>query len=319
MLDPNREPTYPTIKALGGHIVDLRRFVYADTKEWSATNPSIARDPKGNYVIAIRSSNYVITPTGALHVTTGGMIASNVWFAELDKDFKINNLRKIDVSKIPTKLERGLEDPKLFWRDGHWQFTAVMLEEHTPRARMAIAHLDKKATKVTEMQTFPGIDYRRPEKNWSTPNEINPNFDFIYGPNATVKDGILTTYMSDTPEISALRGNTNLLRLQDKTYLAVCHRMWGEERSIFNPNTFASYRGYDREYVHYFCQYSYEGKIIALSKGFHFFHRGVEFAGGLSETKEDFLISYGSQDVSSHIAFLNKETVLKSLVPIRYS
>jgi predicted GH43/DUF377 family glycosyl hydrolase len=44
---------------------------------------------------------------------------------------------------------------------------------------------------------------------------------------------------------------------------------------------------------------------------------GVEFAAGLCEQGDNFLISYGSKDVSSHIASMQKETVMKSLQPIR--
>jgi predicted GH43/DUF377 family glycosyl hydrolase len=44
---------------------------------------------------------------------------------------------------------------------------------------------------------------------------------------------------------------------------------------------------------------------------------GVEFAAGLCEQGDDFLVSYGSKDVSCHIASMPKETVLKSLQPIR--
>jgi hypothetical protein len=35
-------------------------------------------------------------------------------------------------------------------------------------------------------------------------------------------------------------------------------------------------------------------------------------------TDKEFVISYGSKDVSSHLAFMSKELVLKSLVPITY-
>lgn len=309
---------YPTIHELGGHIKDLRRLVRPDDKHWSATNPSIAKGKKG-YSIAIRSSNYVITPDGSYTVTTpNDTIKSQFWFAELDKDFKLKDLRQIDTSKLDVPIIRGLEDPKLFWAGDHWKFTAVMMEQHTPVARMVIGDLDKKATKVVSLKKFEGIDYKRPEKNWMVPPDENSHFDFIYGPNAVVKDGVLHTYMTDNKEISALRGNTNLLDLQDGTYLAVVHRMFGKTLNTFSRQSFGTVHSHERQYVHYFARYNQLGHILSLSKGFHFYQTGVEFAAGIVSYEKDFVISYGSKDVSSHLAFISKDKVLKSLVEIEY-
>ena len=72
-----------------------------------------------------------------------------------------------------------------------------------------------------------------------------------------------------------------------------------------------------RFYVHYFAQYDQKGMIQKISKGFIFEKMGVEFAAGLCEQGKNFLISYGSKDVSCHIASLPKEIVLKSLHPVK--
>ena len=92
--------------------------------------------------------------------------------------------------------------------------------------------------------------------------------------------------------------------------------MFGKADTIWVPQTFGTVNTYLRQYVHYFAQYDNIGRIIAISKGFNFFHYGVEFAAGLVEHKDDFVISWGKKDISSHIAFLPKSTVLKSLMPI---
>jgi hypothetical protein len=309
---------YPTIDDLGGSIIDLRRLIKPDDKKWSATNPCIAKGKKG-FSIAIRSSNYVITPDGAYTVTTANeTIKSQFWFADLDKEFKLKNLRMIDVSGLDVPIVRGLEDPKLFWAGDHWKFTAVMMETHTPVARMVVGDLDKKATKVLSIEKFEGIDYKRPEKNWMVPPTPNENFDFIYGPNAVVKNGVLSTYLTDNKEISALRGNTNLLDLQDGTYLSVVHRMFGKTSNTFSRQTFGTVHSHERNYVHYFARYNQLGHILSLSKGFNFYQPGVEFAAGIVSYEKDFVISYGSKDVSSHLAFLSQDKVLKSLVQVDY-
>jgi predicted GH43/DUF377 family glycosyl hydrolase len=68
-----------------------------------------------------------------------------------------------------------------------------------------------------------------------------------------------------------------------------------------------------RHYVHFFANYDQTGKLIKISKGFVFEHLGTEFAAGIVEQGDDFLISYGSKDVSSHIARIKKSTVLQGL------
>ena len=314
-----REQDVPLITEIGGTTHQIRRLVNPDDQLWSATNPSIGVSPKGNYAVMLRSSNYVIMPTGEYRVTTNGTIRSTVWFSELDKDFMIKELKQVDVSDLGVKIERGLEDPKLFWRDGSWHFTCVTMEkDHTPIARMATCRLDTKKMKAFDFVKYPGIDQKRPEKNWSVPYEPNPNFDFIYGPNATIKNNVLTTHMTENENISALRGNTNLVKLDDGTYLGVVHRMFGKAETVWVQQTFGTVNGYIRRYVHYFAQYDNYGKIIAISKGFNFFHSGVEFAAGLVEHKKDLLISWGKKDISSHIASIPKATVLKSLLPLEY-
>lgn len=310
----------PSIRNVGGRIYDVRRLVDPDDQLWSATNPSIGYHPKKGFVVAIRSSNYVILPNGTYHVTNGGQIKSQVWFSELDKDFKCKNLRKIDLSGAPFPIERGLEDPKLFWRDGAWYFTCVVMEkEHTEVARMAIARLDAKCTKVVSVEKFAGVDALRPEKNWMVPfHEPSPEFDFIYGPNATIKDGMLSTWMTDTKAINQLRGNTNLWELGDGTYLAVCHRTYFKREAVWVPTTFGTQNAVLRDYHHFFVRFNSEGFIESLSKPFNFVSPGVEFAAGLVIKDKKVYVSFGRADVSSHIAELPLETVLESLHPVEY-
>lgn len=315
---PKLHTDYPNIKALGGYVVDVRRLIDPNNKNWSAFNPSIANHPRKGYAMTVRSSNYVITERGEYKVVDGGTIKSQVWFSELDKNLKLKNLRKIDFSGIEPKLSRGLEDAKLFVRDGKWMFSAVVLEENIPKARIAVATLDARATKVTDLELFPSVDAGRVEKNWMISPDPNPYFDFIYGPNQIVKDDQMITWMTDHPNISALRGGSNLMSMGDGSYLAVTHRMFGKQDSFFQPETFGMTHTDHREYVHYFVKYDEKGIIRAMSDGFIFYKPGVEFAAGLTTRKREILVSFGREDVSSHIAVLPYETVLKSLRPIMY-
>lgn len=310
----------PNITQLGGHIVDLARYVNNNTN-WGATNPSIGYQPNKGLVVALRSSNYIINAQGNYQIVEGKHFMSKVYFSELDKDLKMRKLREIDLSDIDHDLPRGVEDAKLFWRDGSWNFTCVVpgLPESGKRAaRMAIAKLDHKCTKVIDFQKFPGPDPGTPEKNWMVPYEPNPNFDWIYGPNAIVKNHKLTSYMTDHPTTTQLRGSSNLHKLGDNTYIAVLHKKYLNRQQEINRVTFASDTQVSMRYVHMFGRYDTKGNLLEISKPFIFSKPGVEFAAGLTMRGKDFLISFGRNDVSSHIAVLPVRTVFESLQAIEY-
>jgi hypothetical protein len=310
-MSTNLERTYPTINQLGGVIHNVRRLVDPNIKEWSATNLSIGYHKSTGYIGMFRSGNYVITEQGEYKVVVEGLIKSRIYISELNPaTYKLTNVRLLDVKNLSKKgeIRRGLEDPKVFYRDGAWHFTAVTMEKgHTEKARMAICRLNKDLTEIESFEKLLGIDGIRPEKNWMTTYDRSPYFDWVYGTNALVKENVLTTYLQDNDQIAGLRGSSNLHLLKDGTYLAVVHRMW--TRVVMNHTL--------RFYVHYFANYDERGKIIGISKGFIFEQMGVEFAAGLCEQGDNFLVSYGSKDVSSHIASIPKETVLKSLQLIR--
>jgi hypothetical protein len=301
----------PTIHQLGGEIKNVRRLADPNVKEWSATNLSIGYHKSTGYIGMLRSGNYIITPSGGYQLVTGDIIRSKIYISELDpKTYKLTNLRMLDVDNISKEgpLRRGLEDPKLFYRDDAWHFTCVTMEKgHTEKARMAVCRLSDDLKSIIAFEKFTGVDVNKPEKNWMLSPDTNEFFDWIYGPTSTIKNNKMITHMNDNQQIASIRGSSNLYPLEDGTYLAVVHRLFTR---IITNNT-------HRFYVHYFAKYDKRGKMIALSRGFIFENRGTEFAAGLTTQGDNFLISYGSKDVSSHIAILPQELVLKSLLPIK--
>lgn len=307
----------PNVRTLGGSIIDLLRLVDPQDRFWSATNPSIG-NYKNKYVVAIRSSNYVILENGTYYVANGSVIKSKIWFADLDKDFKCKNLRQIDTS-IAGDLERGLEDPKLFYRDGAWHMTCIISENGSvEHSRVAVARLDARCRKLVSFNVLNGMDTQRPERNWMSPYEENQNFDFVYGPNATLQSGLLTQLFTDVPRLSQLKGNTNLHDLGDGTYLGIMHRSFTKNDPKWEPTSFSMQSSKLRDYVHYFVRFDSYGNITSASKEFKFYKSGVEYAAGLVSHKDNFLISFGREDISSHIAVIPKDIVLKSLLTIEY-
>jgi hypothetical protein len=311
--------SYPTIEKLGGKVMQVRRLADAEDKLWSAFNPSIGYSPSLGSAMTIRSSNYVINlDTGYIEVTTGAEVTTRLWFCELDENFNLINLRKVKFKSDELTLKRGIEDAKLFWRDDSWWFTGVMLEKsHTPFARMALFKYNHKTNVATFVKKYNGPEFTKPEKNWMLPYEPNPNFDFIYGPTSIIKDEVFIKYPNLNPQISMIRGNTNLWQI-DEEYIAVVHSLYTKKILWSNPNTFSKQAGTQKFYTHQFAKYNYKGELTHLTSEFQFEHSGIEFAAGLISKGDNFIISYGKNDLSSHIAVIPQKTVLLSLKEINY-
>lgn len=313
-------PTYPTIRDLGGHIIDLIRYPNEKEPQWGATNASIGFNGKSVYAVTLRSSNYVITDQGEYRVTEGGFIKNRVYYSELDRDLKLKKLRRIDFDGLEVSFKRVPEDAKLFYRDG-WYFTCVVMErEHTPVARMAICKLNTRTNKVTDVTLYPGQKPDRPEKNWMVPYKPSAYFDWVYGANRVLVGETLNIWMTDHPQVDQLRGSSNLIQdpEDEDGYIAVMHRTFFTETNPYVGTTFGTKRIQRRNYIHYFVRFDKFGYITELSDGFQFYKPGVEFAAGLALRGKDALISFGRNDVSSHIAVLPIDTVLKSFNPVEY-
>jgi len=306
----------PNIANLGGEIKYLRRLVKKEDKLWSAFNPSIAYSPKKGYAVTIRSSNYVILPHGELDVTVGNHIQNKVWFSELDENLSLVDLRQIDFSNSGYQFDRGVEDPKLLWRKGKWMFTAVAMERDIRIARHCECYLDAKATSVNKVTIYPGVDQKRPEKNWMTAGDKPNKFDYIYDGNGVIKDGYMTKKLVDFPRLSGIRGNTHLLPQEDGTYLAIVHRLWITRERMFIQTEFSSRDAVTKDYDHFLARFDENGWIIEISDPFKFISKGIEFAAGLVQINDDLVISFGKDDVSSHIAIINKNTLMKTMTRV---
>jgi hypothetical protein len=55
-----------------------------------------------------------------------------------------------------------------------------------------------------------------------------------------------------------------------------------------------------------------------MSSGFRFHQAGVEFAAGLAFKGDQAIVSFGRNDVSSHLAFIDTDTIRKSLQVVVY-
>lgn len=305
------------IKLLGAEIINVKRFAEDDTKMWSCFNPSIGYSPKKGYAMAFRSSNYVILPHGELHVEGGGKIRNRIYFSELDDNYGLKNFRRVEVPENVIPATRGIEDPRLFWRGTRWHFAGVMMEEHTPVARLCVCRLNAKCTEVESVEIYDGVKPSQPEKNWLVPDlKPNRNFDFIYGPTAIVKGNKIIYTMSDNEAISALRGNSHLIEQEDGSYIALMHKLWIKKSRAYSHNNFGMVDWVNKNYGHYFVRFDRFGSIVEMSGAFQFISPGIEFVGGMVEKDGNLVISFGKEDVSSHLAIFPKDIAVRMMKPV---
>ena len=307
-------------ESFGGSVQKIRRLINPEVKEWSATNPSIGYSAEGGLVMAFRSSNYVINAETAEYlVTAGNKIQNKVYFCELNSDFKIQNLREVKFDSIPLadedlKLVRGAEDAKLFWRNGFWHFTAVLKEPYgIPIPRMGTFRLKDDVAYFLDLNGFANEDNKKAEKNWMAPYSANSNFDFVYGPTQIVKDRELITVRDQSDEIRGIRGGSNLWDLEDGTYLAITHRTYVKKIEYFSSRKFGVVEAELRNYEHQFARYNEWGKLFQVSEPFQFISPGIEFAAGLVVVGDKVLVSFGREDVSSHLASIELKKVMEML------
>jgi hypothetical protein len=316
MAHISEETTPPLLDFFGGSTQGFSRYVQSSEPEWSSTNPSIGFSEKYGYGMMIRSANYFLNPDFyGINVTVGSTIKNRLWYVSLNSDLSVESLSEVEVvtpEYLP--ISRGLEDARLFSRKGEWFFTCVMLETHTPVARIAIFSFNPATSVATFVDKYESWDHHKLEKNWMPPAlGANPNFDFIYGPTGVVRGRKFDIKECTNQNISKVRGGSCLWPLGDNSYLAVVHEVEIQQKQRFNPRTFANELAGLRQYSHRFARYSDAGELIQISDRFVFNHYNVEFACGLVEKDGDFIISYGLQDVAACIATISRENVLAML------
>ena len=306
----------PSLRKYNASSRRLFRFIDRSDKNWSAFNPSIAKNPNGEIVMAVRSSNYLLGPIQKYStLTTGVDIMNRVYWAELDDELQILDMYELDVVG-ELSFTRGVEDFRVFWRDNAWYMTGIILEkEHTKFARVGLFKVDLDKKQAVFIEKYDSEEFgKKPEKNWGmVANEAVKEFDFIYGPNVIYKDG-KTKKLPKSKSYPKLRGNTQLIPWEDG-YLAVNHymRMQTNKKMYFNPVTFATEWMDFRHYYHLFVKYDKAGRIVATSDEFVFNVTGVEFATGLIEHNGKIIVTYGHNDAEGWMAALDVDTVKEML------
>lgn len=300
-----------SLREFGGSARRLFRFANPADKMWSAFNPSIAVNPDGEIAMLIRSSNYLLgNYQSYTSLTTGTDIQNKIYYSKLTDELLILEVKELKV-EIAGELsfKRGVEDARLFWRDGQWWMLGVILEKpHTPVARMGLFSVDLEAGTASLVEKYPGIADNVVEKNWGVvAGEAVKEFDYIYSPNSVFKNGKIKK-LKEPGKFKGIRGGTQLIPWDDG-YLAVGHITRVIGKRLFNHMTFSVQEPKLRDYTHVFIKYKKSGEIEHVSEEFIFNTGGVEFASGLVQLDDKIYISYGYDDCEGWLASLDVKTV----------
>lgn len=309
---------YPYIEDFGGTTKQFVKQLDEKRPNWNALNPSIGYSEEDGLICLLRASNYTLDEnTGLIHVTVGSLVKNELHVCNLDENLDAYNIRKISFIDGPA-VPRGVEDCRIFRRNGEWYFSGVILEKaHTQYARLAVYKLDLEKAEATFVKKYNGPEIYKAEKNWmSAYDEANPNWEFIYGATSIYKNDTVIAKANIDEAIASIRGGSSLWPLGDGTYLAVTHSVYVRKVTFYDDRTFGMVQGGVRNYTHQFVRYDYYGKILEASEEFIFDAPGVEFAAGLIEHEGNFIVSYGRKDVSAHLAIIPKQNVLDMLQPV---
>jgi predicted GH43/DUF377 family glycosyl hydrolase len=282
-------PVTPSIEEIGGVI-----WPAADLTPESSYNPSIAYSPSNGYAMLVRKSNYKLDNSkGHLSVPSGARGVRNiVGFSKLDENLIPIAWVKVNFLGGPVQ-KRGVEDGRLFSRKNEWYFHAVMMESHTPYARTSLWKLDEDGT-AHYIETYNGVDDKTPEKNWMTE---------MYREDSDI------SYVKRNP--NGLRGGSCLVSHGDG-YIAILHKTYKKSLNYYNSMTFGYSHGEVRNYTHVFAFYDKNKNLVSTSKEFTFRPiGGIEFASGLIKHNDEYVVSFGVDDMSSWFAKIKIETVEK--------
>jgi hypothetical protein len=224
-------------------------------------------------------------------------------------------LIELDYSDAGIEIKRGPEDGRLYWVQDHWEFTAGLKEPSVELPRIGRFRVD--GTSISLMKIYESGKLYDVEKNWVSTVDATGDFDYIYNPISTYKDGIGPIVVREvSSSIRDVRGGTQLVPIGDGEYLSVIHEAIVREVRMYIARYFGYRQVRVRKYVHKFAKYSSAGKLIGLSDPFVFTGARIEFASGLAKKGETLYVSYGHQDVASYIAEINLKTAMEMIVNV---
>jgi len=289
----------------------------------SITNPSIYNDD-GKILTNLRNINYTlyhsekkkfehqwgplvyIHPENDMHLRTWNIMC------EMDDDMRIKRYHKVDTSSFDNYVPQwefvGLEDARIVRWNGKLYICGVRRDLDTiGTGRMELSEIEISDTGIKEISRHripaPGDDKEYCNKNWMP--VLDMPYHFVKWTNGTnivyydiennTTESLIQKEWKDLGCID-LRGGSQVIP-------------YGQYRICLTHETFLyqSPAGRkDGDYKHRFIVWDKDWNIVKVSKRFSFMNAEIEFAVGMCEYKNDYLITFGFQDNAAYLLRASK-------------
>lgn len=308
----------------GGSIYPLT-IPQHDLKGPPVTNPSIYND-NGRILVNLRNISYTlyhaekkkfehhwgplvyIHPENDIHLRTWNHIC------ELDENMRIKSHHQVDTSSFPDQELWefiGLEDARIVRWNGKLYISGVR-RDTTPNGvgRMELCEIEFTDHGVKQIDQYripaPGKNDSYCEKNWMP--IIDMPYHFVKWTNGTevvkvdpIKKTCEQAYITQWKDLGCvdLRGGSQVIPFGDYRICLV------HETFLYQSEAGRK----DGTYRHRFIVWDKDWNIVKASKQFFFMGAKVEFAVGMCEYKNDFLITFGFQDNASYLLKIPKHVI----------
>jgi len=279
-------------------------------------NPSILNH-NGKLIVILRAVNYTFYhsekkifqhpygPLTYLHPENDIKLRTWNYYLELNDEYNISRITKIDTSSFPEKELWefvGLEDARIFEWEGKMYTSGVRRDLDTKgTGRMELCEIDIREDEVKELSRVriepPNNPNSYCEKNWMPVLDKPYHYVKWSNPTEVVKVNpetgtSETVFLEKSPRIGAdTRGGSQLIPWKDY-YVAVTHDV-----SLFKSETGRK----DAVYTHRFLLWDKEFNLIKWTDPFSIMGGHVEFCIGLAQKEDDFLMTFGFQDNAAYL------------------
>ena len=298
----------------------------SDLKGPALTNPSIYND-NGKVIVNVRNINYTLYhsekkrfehPWGPLvYIHPENDLRLRTWnyMCEMDENMRIKSHSRIDTSKFPDKELWefvGLEDCRIVRWDGKLYICGVRRDLDTiGTGRMELSEIEFTENGVKEISHHriptPGANDSYCEKNWMP--ILDMPYHFVKWTNGTevVRYDIETgtceqVALVDWKDLGCidLRGGSQVIPVGEYRF-ALTH-----ETFLFRSQAGRK----DGTYRHRFVVWDKDWNIVKVSPQFSFMNGEIEFAVGMCEYGNDYLMTFGFQDNAAYLLRAPKDFVL---------
>lgn len=292
----------------------------------AVTNPSIYNDG-GKILVNLRNINYTLYhsekkkfehhwgPLVYIHPENDLHLRTNNIMCEMDDNMQMKWYHRVDTSSFDTYPPQwefvGLEDARIIRWNGKLYICGVRRDLDTiGTGRMELSEIEITNNGVKEISRHripaPGKDDEYCNKNWMP--VLDMPFHFVKWTNGTEivkydlnKRTTVTVASTEWQDLGCvdLRGGSQVIPF-DQYRLGLNHETFLYQSPAGRK---------DGHYRHRFVVWDKDWNIVKVSKRFSFLEANVEFAVGLCEYKNDYLITFGFQDNAAYLLRVSKDFV----------